>query len=716
MLPVSRSNNAMKWLAKGLFLVLASFLIIPSAAQAKNYTITASAGSGGSISPSGAVTVNSGTSKTYTITPNATYNVASVLVNGTAVAIPAAGGTYTFSNVTANQTISASFALKTYTITATAGTGGTISPSGSVSVNHGTSQTFAITPSAGFTVASVLADGVAATIASTGGIYSFTNIMANHTITASFIPRTFTITASAGTGGTISPSGALNVNYGDSPSFAITASSGYSLDKVTVDGTEINLNGNTYSFSSVNADHTITATFKGGGGGQGGASYIPGCAASTYTSYSGGFNSADFSMANTAVTDGKIILQTVAQAINPNSIIIPFTQEVTVTFLYEGAGYVSDMGWLLYSDCVDGSGNFLGWANIPLSKRHPLFIKIIDEVETGGCCGGGNGVLDSGYGNGGFPTSSESALSTYNDGTEYKFKVDGDGAVTPRDMKKSLGIIEGGKEIVFFLTANKRWTDNSPTDVFFTKQAWNPDTYGACTPAGYVAGTSFNKVYNLGLQNSTEGVCTTATSGWLSAVTINRMNSFFGISLSGEVTLPIVKGQSFPHVMVGAPANDPNQWILGFEDLMNGGDYDINDMVFRIERRTGGKAQLQSAQAITPLDPDAYFTAVNLEIYDNMPCSGKTNIKYSVSIDDGINWVEITDWDLVKTFSGSGGSKIVGAVVQNWTPGNPAQTYRVRRVDFSGKALVGRQLIWKAELNSDDEACVPEIIDVILNG
>ena len=48
---------------------------------------------------------------------------------------------YTFSNVTAAHTISATFKVKTYTITASAGTGGTISSvSGSVSVNHGANQ------------------------------------------------------------------------------------------------------------------------------------------------------------------------------------------------------------------------------------------------------------------------------------------------------------------------------------------------------------------------------------------------------------------------------------------------------------------------------------------------------------------------------------------------------------------------------------------------
>ena len=73
----------------------------------KSYTITASAGSGGTISPSGSVPVDYGTNKTFTISPNTNYHVADVLVDGSSAG---AITTYTFSNVTANHTISASFA------------------------------------------------------------------------------------------------------------------------------------------------------------------------------------------------------------------------------------------------------------------------------------------------------------------------------------------------------------------------------------------------------------------------------------------------------------------------------------------------------------------------------------------------------------------------------------------------------------------------------
>ena len=69
------------------------------------------------------------------------------------------------------------------TITATAGANGTITPSGSVAVNYGSNQTFTITPNTGYSITDVLVDGVSVGAVTT---YTFSNVTANHTISASF--------------------------------------------------------------------------------------------------------------------------------------------------------------------------------------------------------------------------------------------------------------------------------------------------------------------------------------------------------------------------------------------------------------------------------------------------------------------------------------------------------------------------------------------------
>ena len=223
---------------------------------ATTYTITSSAGANGSISPSGSVSVTSGSNQTFTITPSAGYDVDTVLVDGVSVGSVT---TYTFSNVTAAHTISATFKIKTYTITASSGANGSISPTGSVSVNHGSNQTFTMTPAAGYSINSVLVDGVSVGAVSS---YTFSNVTAAHTISVSYqLVVTYTITASSGANGSISPTGSVVVSSGASQTFTMTPSAGYQVDVVTVDGASVGSVAS-YTFSNVTAAHTISVTFK----------------------------------------------------------------------------------------------------------------------------------------------------------------------------------------------------------------------------------------------------------------------------------------------------------------------------------------------------------------------------------------------------------------------------------------------------------------------
>ena len=71
-----------------------------------------------------------------------------------------------------------------YTIKATSGSGGSISPSGSISVREGGDQTFTITPDKGYAVANVKIDGK-----SIGAVksYTFENVSRTHTIEVIFM-------------------------------------------------------------------------------------------------------------------------------------------------------------------------------------------------------------------------------------------------------------------------------------------------------------------------------------------------------------------------------------------------------------------------------------------------------------------------------------------------------------------------------------------------
>ena len=228
--------------------ISASFTAIPT------YTITAGTGTGGSVTPSGISTVSEGDSRAYSITANSGYYISNVLVDNVSVGT---GSTYTFSNISANHTISATFALLTYTITSSSGSGGTINPLGSLTVSYGANLTFNIAPDIGYSIASVRVDNV---LMGTSSSYTFSNVTANHTIAVTFSPITYTITGSAGTGGSISPAGGVSATFGTSRTFLITPGTGYYISDVRVDNISAGA-VSSYTFSNISANHTISATF-----------------------------------------------------------------------------------------------------------------------------------------------------------------------------------------------------------------------------------------------------------------------------------------------------------------------------------------------------------------------------------------------------------------------------------------------------------------------
>ena len=237
--------------------------------QPDSYVITAASGPGGSITPAGLVAAAPGSSVNFTIAADDGYAIQSVLVDGIETE---PDGTYLFTNIAANHTISASFeaidaGIDQYYINATSGPGGSITPAGLVAAAPGSSVNFTIAADGGYAIQSVLVDGIEAV---TDGTYLFMNIAANHTISASFrvieeLPDRYYINASAGNGGVIAPSGQLEVVPKETITFTITASPGYTIQNIVVDGENQEVS-DSFTFTNISGNHTITASFIASGG------------------------------------------------------------------------------------------------------------------------------------------------------------------------------------------------------------------------------------------------------------------------------------------------------------------------------------------------------------------------------------------------------------------------------------------------------------------
>ena len=227
----------------------------------RHYSLTATAGAGGGISPSGTSRLLQRMPALYTITPKPGYYIQDVKVDGVSVgSVPH----YTFDPVYANHTIEASFAPNApgYTITTSANDGGSIMPSGAVSMAQGGATTFTILPKPGMITRSLTVDGVGM---GPRDAFTFSDVRRDHTLAASFA---CTIAAVAGFGGTIAPCGDVTAGYGDDLAFRITPIQGHSVASVVVDGKDVGAK-DSYTLSKVTSSHTISVKFKGAAGAPG---------------------------------------------------------------------------------------------------------------------------------------------------------------------------------------------------------------------------------------------------------------------------------------------------------------------------------------------------------------------------------------------------------------------------------------------------------------
>ena len=230
----------------------------------EQFTITASAGSNGSISPSGSSSVDYGTSKTYTMTPSANYHVADVLVDGGSAG---AVTTYTFSSVSASHTIAVTFTHDTAVLTmaASPSTGGATSPTvGQSTVNTATAQAITATVATGYVFINWTATANA-TIASAASASTTATLTGDATVTANFLKTaTMTMAVSPDACGTTTPSAGQSTTVTTTIPQAITATAatGYAFYKWTAAANATFADAASASTTATLAgDATITANF-----------------------------------------------------------------------------------------------------------------------------------------------------------------------------------------------------------------------------------------------------------------------------------------------------------------------------------------------------------------------------------------------------------------------------------------------------------------------
>ncbi|NOK07608.1 DUF4114 domain-containing protein [Corallococcus exercitus] len=270
------------------------------------------------------------------------------------------------------------------------------------------------------------------------------------------------------------------------------------------------------------------------------------------------------------------------------------------------------------------------------------------------------------------------------------------------DRRVNLGLVQGGKEIVFFAVVyydsrhnldndtvapclkRKPYGNNAAEDgrcllhlrtsvsVFFSKATWNLDQNFLAPADNKVAerniGCGYTESCTSSASSSACGIVNTSNKacGWLDQDTLNRLDTPAyknlkmpkeGVTVMRPGTEPtnpqvaIDRMNFMPHVIVGAPTTDPFRWILGFEDLNGGGDRDFNDIVFMINKENGGGAKSTTITSDVMSDtgdklgPDFTITKVRFRRQDDVapyatPGNPPKNIRPNAGCTKAPCWTE----------------------------------------------------------------------------
>lgn len=221
------------------------------------YTISAEANPANGGSVTGAGTYAYGETVTLTASPNTGYS----FVNWTKEGLPvSANASFSFT-VSENANYVANFnqTVSGYTISANSNpsNGGAVTGTGTYA--QGMTITLTATPNTGYGFASWTENGVIQCLTEQ---YEFV-VDRDRTLVANFeaLP-VFTITAMAGSGGSITPQGDIQVPQGGEVTFNIVADFGSVVKQVLIDGMDVGAVA-TYTFTNVNRDHTIYVVFSG---------------------------------------------------------------------------------------------------------------------------------------------------------------------------------------------------------------------------------------------------------------------------------------------------------------------------------------------------------------------------------------------------------------------------------------------------------------------
>ena len=255
-----------------------------------SYTLTIQSSAGGAVSYNGnkvtndtqSFSVNEGATVTLNITPDDSFELTKLTVNGADVTTNVTEGQYSISSMAANTTIIAQFTKKTHSLSIQSTGNGKVTYNNvsisnttqSFTVEEGTSATLFITADNGYRLSSISVNGTNVTSAVTDDSYTINNISVNTSVIAVFeaIPvTTFSLSIQSSAGGTVSYNGVMvsngsqvfSVSEGATVNLNVTPETGYMLTKLTVNNNDAtsSVSGGSISINNISSNTNVVAQF-----------------------------------------------------------------------------------------------------------------------------------------------------------------------------------------------------------------------------------------------------------------------------------------------------------------------------------------------------------------------------------------------------------------------------------------------------------------------
>lgn len=231
-----------------------------------DYTVSVGTVTNGTVTTSPSGVVAPGATVTVTATPNEGYEldkISATQADGTAVTV--SGNTFTMPS--ANVTVTATFKLKTYTVTVGSVTNGTVAVD-KTSGNMGDTITITATPNTGFNLSAFSvtdASGKAITVTKDGNKATFKMPASNVTVSATFAGKSYDITKESVTGGKLEAP--ASASYGASVTITATPNKGWKISSITVTDAagkpvKFTANGNKFTFTMPDSAVKISGKFE----------------------------------------------------------------------------------------------------------------------------------------------------------------------------------------------------------------------------------------------------------------------------------------------------------------------------------------------------------------------------------------------------------------------------------------------------------------------